>query len=427
LSRPKKLVYRHKRSPFYQTDIWHEGVKFSRSTGKSDKREAQIEAKRLAEELIAELKDKAASETSTRLDAVAERYMRDVGDHHAGTGAAGTEAKLALVVHFFTEKYGPDIDLIDIDHDKATQLKNWRRKHRVGDAAALLNPKTCKARKGAKLIGGYTVNDTMEQLKKLFTFMRRRHVVFKNAPDFKRPGDLWVDEPKSRERILSPTESDNLDHATVTVRGGDYDPLIQFSRTTGKRKKECYALRWTNVKWDRNEIRLRGKGNKEHIITITPAIRAILWPLRDHHPEFVFTYVAQRTRTVRRAGGVSEDLVEGQRYPITKDGLRKAWDKIRKAAGLPVTGEDRFRYHDIRHDFASNLLASIPTVDGLKVVQEALGHADIETTMRYSHVTAGRVADAIEAQAQARAARMANHRTGKNHRTNHRTGKLKVV
>ena len=58
---------------------------------------------------------------------------------------------------------------------------------------------------------------------------------------------------------------------------------------------------------------------------ITDAIREILWPLRGHHQDRVFTYVAQQTRG---------DMVRGERYPITKSGLkqltieRENWERI---------------------------------------------------------------------------------------------------
>jgi hypothetical protein len=44
-------IYKDKKSPFYQVDIWIDGRKFSRSTRRTDKREAKLEAERLAKEL----------------------------------------------------------------------------------------------------------------------------------------------------------------------------------------------------------------------------------------------------------------------------------------------------------------------------------------------------------------------------------------
>ena len=114
-------------------------------------------------------------------------------------------------------------------------------------------------------------------------------------------------------------------------------------------------------------------------VPITSAIREILWPLRGHHPERVFTFVADRTVDGR---------VKGQRYPMTYHGARNAWWQLRKRAG--VVG---FRFHDFRHDFATKLLRD---TGNLKLVQRALNHADIKTTTRYAHVLDTEVAEALE-------------------------------
>src|SRR5207237_888101 len=129
----------------------------------------------------------------------------------------------------------------------------------------------------------------------------------------------------------------------------------------------------------------RGKGGALVTTQITPAIREIIWPLRGDHPEFVFTYVAERTRKGR---------VKGQRYPITISGLNSIWKRWRKQAGI-----QDLRLHDLRHDFATKLLREC---GNLKIVQRALGHADIKTTVRYAHVLDDEVADVIERVAESR-------------------------
>ena len=165
---------------------------------------------------------------------------------------------------------------------------------------------------------------------------------------------------------------------------------------------------------------MTGKGGKEIELAITPSIRAILWPLRGHHPERVFTFVAKRT-TDKVIRGKRFKFVKGERYPITREGLKRVWNKIRKDVGL--LGENRFRWHDFRHDFASKLLRSIPTADGVKVVQVALDHADISTTLNtYSHILDGDTSKGIELLAEQR-----RQRRNKNHRRNHRSGHIKTA
>jgi integrase len=398
-------VYRDKKSPYYQADIWIGGDKFSRSTRKTSRREAETEADRLEQKLRAELAVEVVAKTSLRIDDVALRYMTDVGDHHAGEGATITEGKVARLVRYF----GKDKLMTDITHDDVVKLVNWRRGHKVGNG------------ENAKPISPFTVNDTTEQLKKLFTYIKARRVVLpEHTPNF---GDdaLWLKEPKARPRALSPKEHTRLTKA-VDIRP-DAEPLILFSRITGKRKTECFTLEWSHVKWDHGNIERRGKGDALVTIKITPAIRALLWPLRGHHAKYVFTYVAKRNMMVKRKDGTTERLVAGRRYPFTKDGLRRIWNNIREEAGLPMTGDDRFRMHDLRHDFAINFLRDNPSAHGMKMLQKALDHADFGTTANtYGDVHAEEVADAVEARGQA----LLKGRD-KNHRNRHRSKLLKAV
>jgi integrase len=120
-------------------------------------------------------------------------------------------------------------------------------------------------------------------------------------------------------------------------------------------------------------------------VPITSTIREILWPLREHHTEHVFTYEAQRTRDGR---------VKGERHPLTYSGLKTIWRRLRKRAG--VTG---FRFHDFRHNFATKLLRE---TGNLKLVQWALNHADLKTTNRYAHVLDSEIAEAMERVADLR-------------------------
>ena len=387
-------VYLDKTSKFYQTNIWIDGRKFSRSTKRTSKREAQARAAELERDLREQYAAETAAGDSLTLDAVAERYMRDVGDSHAGKD--NTERLCAYIL----EHFGPVKLVTEITHDDVAGLIRWRRKHRVGKG------------KHAPLISAYTVNDTTEQLKKLFTYLKKRGVRFVREPDWRDPA-LWLKEPAARERELSDDETARLGVAMATVRP-DYAPLFEFAWTTGKRLTECRTLRWSHVKWDQGLIERPGKGGRIVRVKISPTIRAIIKPLLGQHDTFVFTFVGQRT---------SNGKAEGQRYPITRDGLRRVWSAVREAAAIPTRGENRFRFHDLRHDFATKLMRTVDNASGLKVVQRALDHASIVTTMRYTHVLDDDVADDIEAVAAARGDKIRDT----NHPKNHPSRALKII
>ena len=76
--------------------------------------------------------------------------------------------------------------------------------------------------------------------------------------------------------------------------------------------------------------------------------------------------------------------MRGQRYPLTFNGIKTQWRRLRTRAGLTD-----FRFHDFRHDVGTKLLRQ---TGNLKLVQKALNHADIKTTTRYAHVLTEEVA-----------------------------------
>ena len=236
------------------------------------------------------------------------------------------------------------------------------------------------ATRRAAMISNATVNrSTTGMLRTLFAYAKSEGVRFEHEPQWLRH---MLTTPEERVRELHGDEADRIEAAMRA----DYEPFFAFVRDTGMRQKECVTLRWSEVNWGSKQIVKLGKGGKRIIFPITPTIRAILWPLQGHHPEFCFTYTAQRT--------IEGRFIKGQRYPLTVSGVKTNWRRLRKAAGV-----SDFRFHDFRHDFATRVLRR---TENLKLTQKTLNHADIRTTLKYAHVLDDEIAAAIEDVAKSR-------------------------
>jgi len=339
------------RSPYWRFDFQIGGHRFFGSTKCTNKREAEAVEKQEREKAKRSLAQQRTAVTSLKLDDVAGRYWIEIGQHHAG--ARGTERQLSYLIDFL----GKDILVTDIGDADVARMIAWRRGHRT--------------RTGA-LVSPYSVNDLTEQLRKLMNYAKLTGARFDREPQWRRHR---LAEPQERVRELVGDEGERIEAAAR----GDYQPFFAFLRASGLRLNEAVTLRWHEVDWGARQIRKPGKGGKLCTVPITSALREILWPLQGHHPEAVFTYVADRTRDGRQ---------EGERYPLTLSGVSTQWRRLRKRSG--VTG---FRIHDFRHDFGSKLLRSS---GNMKIVQRAMNHSDVRTTARYAHVLDEDVADAIE-------------------------------
>jgi len=175
-------------------------------------------------------------------------------------------------------------------------------------------------------------------------------------------------------RELHASEAEALDGALRQ----DFEPWFKFASATGLRLAET-LITWDCVNWEARAIVTTGKGSRHVSTPITDAVAAILEPLRGHHPEAVFTYVCRRPKAGHR---------KGERLPLTYAGAKSEWQAMRKRAG--VKG---FRFHDVRHDFATKLLRR---TGNLKLVSRALNHTDVKTTARYAHVVDAELADALQ-------------------------------
>jgi integrase len=360
-------VYRSKKSPFYAYDFEVGGHRFYGSTKCRTRREAEKYEALERGRAGAQIKAQKLAAVSLDIDAVADRFWLAHGQHAAEPGAV--KKNLARLI----EHFGAGTSLTDIDDVRIAKLVAWRRGQRV--------KRRGKESADAPLIAPATVNrSTTKVLARLFGFAKGERAIFEREPNWQRH---WLPEPEERVRELQDNEAERIDGATRE----DYAPYFAFARASGIRQFEGLDLRWSEVNFGTKQIVRLGKGGRRVTFPITGSIREILFPLQGQHTEFVFTYVAVY-------GNKRLKLVRGRRYPLTRSGVKAAWRRMRAKAGVID-----FRFHDFRHDFGTKLLRETGNV---KLVQRALNHRDIKSTLRYAHVLDEDVAQGVEAVARSR-------------------------
>ena len=140
-------------------------------------------------------------------------------------------------------------------------------------------------------------------------------------------------------------------------------PMVLLSLNTGIRWGSLVQLKWGDIDLTNRSMTLRADSAKSE--------KQIFLPLNKTATE-TFRLWKEELPLI-----ADQDLI----FPSPKSGgvlfnVNKAWYAVLKKAGITD-----FRWHDMRHTFASNLVMS--GVD-LNTVRELLGHADLKMTLRYA-------------------------------------------
>ena len=189
--------------------------------------------------------------------------------------------------------------------------------------------------------------------------------------------------------VFSPEEA----HALLRAAHDDRDAAVYATAAfTGLRMGELRALKWRDVDFPRSVIRVRASyAAGELSVPKSGKVRSV--PMVDE--------VAQRLAVLsaREHFVGDDDLVfcEPGGGWLNDDRLRRRYETALRGAELR-----RLRFHDLRHTFGSLAITRTDIVE----VQAWMGHADIQTTMRYLHYrdrgqAAQRLADAFKPQTPA--------------------------
>ncbi len=329
---------------YTHTDGRKERVRESFRTKKSaERREREImnalEASKWQREEVSEQK------TQVSLEEFAEEFI----DTYARVNNKPSEvlSKTGILERYLKPILGPrDLDQIkvrEIERLKAILLKRQ------------LSPKT--------------VNNALAVLGKMLRYAEEIEIIDK-APRIR-----LLKVPRPDFDFLTFDEADQL------LEAAKYNPewyaMVFFALRTGVRYGELCELRWSDVNLRNGRLMVRRgyymghvttpKGGREREIPLSPQLVSFLKTYRHLRSELVFC----KTTGDRR---LYDGALDALRFVCKKAGLR------------------RIGWHVLRHTFASHLIMKgVP----IKTVQELLGHATIEMTMRYAHLSPEVKRDAV--------------------------------
>ena len=160
--------------------------------------------------------------------------------------------------------------------------------------------------------------------------------------------------------------------------------MVEMLYATGARVAELCGLDLSDIDYDRQTIRVLGKGNKERTIPLgNPAVKALKVWLKDGRESLKNEHSGNAVFLGARGKRIDQRAVRTVVYEALS----------------AIEGIERMGPHALRHSAATHLLEGGAD---LRTVQEILGHASLATTQIYTHVSTERLQKAFK-QAHPRA------------------------
>ncbi len=209
-----------------------------------------------------------------------------------------------------------------------------------------------------------TINRKISSLNSYYKYLQRLGHIEKNPVRQLHAQRL----PERLPVYLKEKEAEHLLEEVQYDEGfkGATDRLIcELFYATGMRRNELLQLKESNIEWSLNQLRILGKGNKERLVPVSPAL---LDTIRD--------YLAEKRQLKQYNEQFLFNLESGE--PLYAGYVYRT---VTRYMGDATTLQKKSP-HVLRHTFATHLLNNGANIQAIK---DLLGHSSLAATQVYTH------------------------------------------
>lgn len=268
-----------------------------------------------------------------------------------------SQKTIANYDHYLTRlhDYAGDISVTDIDADLVRKWRLWL--NRLGTNMS-------------DELGTATLNYHLIALRSFLKFCAKRNIPALTADK--------IELARTHRKQVTFLNEDELERVfaqpdTNTLAGMRDRAILELLFSSGLRVSELVGLDREHINLKRREFMVRGKGQKDRPIFISPEAAEWLQRYLDMRRDNT------RPLFIRFAGNKKVDL-SGNYHRLTARSVQRLVARYALLAGITK----HVSPHTLRHSFATNLLMNGAD---LRSVQAMLGHSNIATTQIYTHVT----------------------------------------